>query len=81
MAQTAYPGPARYGAVVADDVTITMDNGVVLEASIAYPTDKATDQRAPGRFPVPIEHSPYALRAAEHANLAAHLDSKNSREH
>lgn len=70
VAQTAYPGgkwepgPARYGAVVADDVTITMDDGVLLEASIAYPTDKATGQRAPGRFPVLIEHSPYVQLGA-----------------
>jgi uncharacterized protein len=68
-AQTAYPGgkwepgPARYGAVVVDGGRVTMDDGVVLDASIAYPTDKATGQRALGRFPVLIEHTPYAQLA------------------
>jgi len=65
LAQTAYPGgrwepgPARYGAAVVDGGTITTDDGIALETSIAYPTDKATGQRAPGRFPVLIEHTPY----------------------
>ncbi len=36
-----------------------MDDGIVLRASIAYPTDPATGRRAEGRFPVVIEHTPY----------------------
>jgi predicted acyl esterase len=70
VARTAYPGgkwepgPARYGTVVADDVTITMDDGVVLEVSIAYPTHKATGH-APGRFPMLVEHSPYVQLGAQ----------------
>ncbi|HSV83035.1 MAG TPA: CocE/NonD family hydrolase [Ramlibacter sp.] len=65
QARTAYPGgvwepgPARYGTAVVDDVPVTMDDGVVLRASIAYPTDPATGQRAAGRFPVVIEQTPY----------------------
>lgn len=69
-AETAYPGrvwepgPAEYGATIVDDVPVTMDDGVVLRASIAWPTDPATGERAPGRFPVIVEHTPYvALQA------------------
>jgi predicted acyl esterase len=58
------PGPARYGSVVVDDVPITMDDGVVLRASVSYPTDLTTGQRAAGQFPVAVEHTPYvALQA------------------
>jgi hypothetical protein len=39
------PGPARYGSTIVDDVAVTMDDGVVLRASIAYPTDLATEAR------------------------------------
>jgi predicted acyl esterase len=53
------PGPARYGAQVEDEVAVTMDDGVVLRASIAYPTDLASGRRAAGNFPVVIEHTPY----------------------
>src|SRR5918993_83333 len=58
------PGPARYGAEVVNDVPVTMDDGVVLNASIAFPTDLATGKRASGRFPVVIEHMPYVQLAA-----------------
>jgi uncharacterized protein len=53
------PGPATYGSTVLDDVPVTMDDGVTLRASVAYPTDLATGQRASGKFPVIIEHTPY----------------------
>ena len=45
--------------MAADDVTVTMDDGVELRASIVYPADAVSGQRAPGRFPVVIEHTPY----------------------
>ena len=72
--QTAYPGgrwepgPARHGSTVVDGVKIPMDDGVVLDASLSYPTDLATGQRAAGTFPVVIEHTPY-VRAAGADNL------------
>jgi predicted acyl esterase len=53
------PGPAQYGSVIVDDVPVTMDDGVVLRGSVAYPTDLASGQRAVGSFPVVIEHTPY----------------------
>jgi len=69
-AQTSYPGgvwepgPAAYGSPVVDSVTVTMDDGIKLKASVAYPTDPATRERAEGPFPVIIEFTPYPwLRA------------------
>jgi len=53
------PGPARFGAALVEDLPLPMDDGVVLRASVAYPTDRATGQRAVGPFPVIIEHTPY----------------------
>ena len=53
------PGPARFGVEVVEDVPVTMDDGVVLNASIAYPTDLASGRRATGPFPVVVEHMPY----------------------
>lgn len=53
------PGPARFGVEVVEDVPVTMDDGVVLNASIAYPTDLASGRRARGPFPVVVEHMPY----------------------
>ena len=53
------PGPARFGVEVVEDVPVIMDDGVVLNASIAYPTDLASGRRASGSFPVVVEHMPY----------------------
>lgn len=65
QAQAVYPQgkwqlpKARYGVSVVEEVNITMDDGVTLSASIAYPADVATGKRASGTFPVIIEHMPY----------------------
>jgi uncharacterized protein len=53
------PGPALYGAQVVNNIPVVMSDGVVLRASIAYPTDPATGVRAAGRFPVILEQTPY----------------------
>lgn len=58
------PGPARFGAEIVNDVPVSMDDGVVLHATIAFPTDLKTGKRASGRFPVVIEHMPYVQFAA-----------------
>lgn len=58
------PGPAKYGVEVVNDVSVKMDDGVVLNANIAYPTDLKTGKRSSGRFPVVIEHIPYVQFAA-----------------
>jgi len=65
--QTTYPGgrwepgPAKFGSAISSNVPVTMDDGTVLRATIAYPTDLATKQRASGKFPVIIEHTPYGF--------------------
>ena len=51
-AKTAYPGgawepgPAKYGVEIVQDIRLKMDDGVVLNASIAYPTDLTTGKQA-----------------------------------
>ena len=59
------PGPAKYGAVVADNIFITMDDGVKLEAVVAWPAELGTKKRAAGKFPVIVEHTPYVRLGAD----------------
>ncbi len=54
------PPVAAYGSVIEKDVRIPMDDGVYLNAEIAYPADLKTGGRAIGEFPVIVEHMPYA---------------------
>lgn len=58
------PGPAEYGVELVENVPVTMDDGAVLNASIAYPTDLETGERAEGPFPVVVEHMPYTRLGA-----------------
>lgn len=53
------PRPVRFGVDRIENVPVTMDDGVVLDANIAYPTDLASGRRAKGPFPVVVEHMPY----------------------
>lgn len=53
------PGPARYGVMIQQNVTIPMSDGVLLDATIGYPTDLKTGARERGRFPVILTESPY----------------------
>jgi uncharacterized protein len=53
------PAPAQYGVQVVSNVPVPMDDGVTLNASVGYPTDPATGQRAPGTFPVLVDQTPY----------------------
>ncbi len=46
------PGDAQYGVQIVPGQRITMDDGVSLAASVAYPTDLGTGERVNGRFPV-----------------------------
>ena len=59
LAQTKYPGdkgwqpgPPAFGAEIEKDVRIPMEDGVVLDAKVAYPTSLATGKRAEETFPV-----------------------------
>ena len=53
------PGPARFGVEIEQNIKVTTDDGVHLEATIAWPTDLKTGDRAKGPFPVVVEHMPY----------------------
>ncbi len=53
------PGPPTHGAPSTQDTTVTMPDGVRLRATISYPTERGSATRAPGRFPVLIEFTPY----------------------
>lgn len=53
------PGPAKYGYEIIKDVKVPMDDGITLNATVAYPTDLKTGKRVEGKFPVVIEHMPY----------------------
>jgi predicted acyl esterase len=53
------PEPASYGRGQSVGASITMDDGVVLAAQVAYPTDPVTGVRATGNFPVLITQNPY----------------------
>ncbi|MGR6981254.1 CocE/NonD family hydrolase [Testudinibacter sp. P27/CKL/0425] len=44
---------------------IPMEDGVQLQAKIAYPTDLQSGKRAAGTFPVLIEHTPYEGEGAQ----------------
>jgi uncharacterized protein len=58
------PGPAKYGVEIVQGQRVLTDDGVSLEAIIAYPTDMETGERAMGPFPVVVEHMPYTQLAA-----------------
>ena len=68
--QTPYPGgvwqpaPATYAAATAEDVTVAMDDGVALRASVIHPADRTSGKLAEGRFPVILEMTPYVFGPA-----------------
>lgn len=53
------PGPKKYGFEIVENIRVKMDDGVELQAAIAYPIDLKTGKRATGKFPVVVEHMPY----------------------
>ncbi len=54
------PGPARYGMTATQtNVPITMADGTVLNAAVIYPAILGGTERAPGAFPVVLEHTIY----------------------
>lgn len=58
-ATTWQPDPVKYGYGVQKDIPVRMDDGVVLRADVYFPTDPATEKRAPGSFPVLLQQTPY----------------------
>ena len=61
---TWQPEPATYGVVVEHNVKIPMDDGVLLDATVAYPADPTTGMRAPGTFPVLLDQTAYSEQPA-----------------
>jgi uncharacterized protein len=57
------PEPALYGQAAETNVPFTMPDGTTLVGDIVYPTDPATGQQAPGRFPVIVTMTPYHVIA------------------
>ncbi|HKP56180.1 MAG TPA: CocE/NonD family hydrolase [Polyangiales bacterium] len=63
--KTSYPGgrwtvpEASYGTVIERDLKLEMSDGAVLVGDVSYPTDRATQKRASGTFPVLLTLNPY----------------------
>ncbi|GAA2484109.1 CocE/NonD family hydrolase [Winogradskya humida] len=53
--------PSLYGVSALQNLTVTMDDGVVIAAQVIYPTDLTTGARAPGTFPVLLSQDPYGI--------------------
>jgi predicted acyl esterase len=53
------PAEASYRSGVDEGVNVTMSDGTILKADVAYPIDPATGARATGSFPVLLTQSPY----------------------
>jgi predicted acyl esterase len=82
-ASSPYPGgrwmpcPTLYGVDQVNHVGVTTDDGVRLDATIAYPADPATGGRAPGTFPVVLQMTPYSDQPdtffTEHGYIAVNV--------
>src|SRR5882672_10472611 len=55
----AYTPPApTYGTSEDADVSVRMNDGVILKADVVYPTDLVTGERAVGPFPILMTQNP-----------------------
>lgn len=73
-AQTTWePGPPTYGQLQPENVRVEMSDGVLLDATVSYPANLDTGERASGEFPVILNITPYAAEvepaALEHGTL------------
>jgi predicted acyl esterase len=74
--RTAYPGeqwrpgPARYGIADKRTVKVAMSDGVKLTVDVYYPADPAGGKRAPGRFPVILQQTPYTTTTGTEDSLS-----------
>ncbi len=75
------PGPAAFGQTVTS-TWLTMDDGVKLYVTIGYPTDPRSGQRAAGKFPVILQHSPYTdtpvAHFVEHGYIFANVRARGT---
>jgi predicted acyl esterase len=60
------PEPAKYGVVLENNVKIAMNDGVLLNATVAYPADPSTGTRAPGKFPVLLDQTAYSEQPVDY---------------
>ncbi len=76
------PGPAPYGSTLISNVRVPMDDGVVLSATLTYPTDPTSGQRAAGTFPVILMQNPYSdepnLNLVRHGYIFAAVRPRGS---
>lgn len=72
------PDPPKYEFELTKDLDIQMDDGVHLRVDVYSPVDPMTRKRAPGKFPVLLEQTPYGKDriAAGSANTAKYFVSR-----
>jgi predicted acyl esterase len=84
---TAYPGGHWEPGAAAFRQTVTstwltMDDGVKLYVTIGYPTNPLSGQRAAGKFPVILQHSPYTdtpvAHFVEHGYIFANVRARGT---
>jgi len=59
------PEAATYGVSKPVDVSVRMDDGVMISTEVVYPTDPATGARAAGTFPVLLTQNPYGTARSD----------------
>jgi hypothetical protein len=59
------PEPASYGVSKPVDISVRMDDGVMISTEVVYPTDPATGARAAGPFPVLLTQNPYGTARSD----------------
>ena len=59
------PEPATYGVSAPVNVSVKMDDGVMISTEVVYPTDPATGARAAGTFPVLLTQNPYGTAQSD----------------
>ena len=76
------PGPALYASTVITNMRVPMDDGVTLNATVAYPTDPKTGQRTAAKFPVLLMQNPYSdqpnLHFVQHGYIFAAVRPRGS---
>jgi uncharacterized protein len=72
------PDPPKYEFELTKDLDVQMDDGVHLRVDVYSPVDPMTRKRAPGKFPVLLEQTPYGKDrlAAGSANTAKYFVSR-----
>jgi uncharacterized protein len=77
-AQQWQPDPPKYEFELTKDLDVPMDDGVHLRVDVYSPVDPGTRKRAPGKFPVLLEQTPYGKDriAAGSADTAKYFVSR-----